>query len=251
LRTAGRNLRTRREKLGLTMRGVELASDCIAEKYRNEQFSIPPSRLSDIETKGLRPCIYRIYTLSVIYRLEPRKLLSWYGLEIDNTVADLDLVSPPRSHLSDIVAGIDTMELLGPTDPVFDNHRSNHLVSMVKQWGLVPLSYVAHFATSEFTYGYVGSQDFTMYPLLPPGAFIQVDETLNEVLEGTWPEYERPIYFVETRDGFTCCWCSIHRDQVILQPHPLSPAQVRVLRHHHEVEVVGRVVGVAARLVAT
>jgi hypothetical protein len=45
---AGKSLRTLREKLGLTMRDVENSSARVADKYRNEEFSIPPSRLSDI-----------------------------------------------------------------------------------------------------------------------------------------------------------------------------------------------------------
>ena len=55
---AGKSLRTLREKLGLTMRDVENSSARVADKYRNEEFSIPPSRLSDIETKGILPSIY-------------------------------------------------------------------------------------------------------------------------------------------------------------------------------------------------
>jgi hypothetical protein len=51
----GKSLRTLREKLGLTMRDVENSSARVADKYRNEEFSIPPSRLSDIETKGIFP----------------------------------------------------------------------------------------------------------------------------------------------------------------------------------------------------
>jgi transcriptional regulator with XRE-family HTH domain len=246
---AGKSLRTLREKLGLTMRDVETSSARIAEKYRNEEFSIPPSRLSDIETKGLIPSIYRVYTLSVIYRRDLRELLAWYGVELNSTTADLGLVSPPRSHLSDVMASTTGMQVPLHMDPAFDARRTTHLGRMVEQWGLVPLSYLSQFATSDFTYGYVGSQDFTMYPLLRPGTFIQVDEGRNKVLEGAWrSEYERPIYFVETRDGFTCCWCSIHRDEIILQPHPLSPVQVRVLRHPQEAEVLGQVVGVAMRL---
>ena len=71
---AGKSLRTLREKLGLTMRDVENSSARIADKYRNEEFSMPPSRLSDIETKGILPSIYRLYTLSVIYRRDLREL---------------------------------------------------------------------------------------------------------------------------------------------------------------------------------
>ena len=231
------------------MRDVETSSDRIAEKYRNEEFSIPPSRLSDIETKGLIPSIYRVYTLSVIYRRDVRELLAWYGIELNNRVTDLELVSPPRSHLSDVMASTTGMQVPLRMDPAFDSRRTTHLGRMVEQWGLVPLSYLSQFATSDFTYGYVGSQDFTMYPLLRPGTFIQVDELRTKVLEGTWgSEYERPIYFVDTREGPTCCWCSIRHDEIILQPHPLSPVHVRVLRHPQEAEVLGQVVGVAMRL---
>ena len=64
--SAGQNLRTVRERLGLTMRDVETASTNIALRHKSEEFSIPPSRLSDIETKGVVPSIYRLYSLSVI-----------------------------------------------------------------------------------------------------------------------------------------------------------------------------------------
>ena len=103
---AGKSLRTLREKLGLTMRDVENSSARVADKYRNEEFSIPPSRLSDIETKGILPSIYRLYTLSVIYRRDIRELMSWYGVDLNNMAADLGLVSPPKSHVSDALAGL-------------------------------------------------------------------------------------------------------------------------------------------------
>lgn len=59
---------------------------------------------------------------------------------------------------------------------------------------------------------------------LLPGSFIQVDESRNQVSEGVWrSEYERPIYFVETRNGHICCWCTRQREEIILELHPLSP----------------------------
>ncbi len=88
-----------------------------------------------------------------------------------------------------------------------------------------------------------------MYPLLLPGSFVQVDESRDEVAEGTWrAEIERPIYFVETREGFQCCWCALRGDHIVLQPHPLSPVTPRVVRHPQEAEVIGQVVGIAMRL---
>ena len=56
---SGQNLRLLREQLGLTMRDVENASAKIAQKYGNDEFVIAPSRLSDLETKGIVPNIYR------------------------------------------------------------------------------------------------------------------------------------------------------------------------------------------------
>jgi transcriptional regulator with XRE-family HTH domain len=246
---AGKSLRTLREKLGLTMRDVENSSTRIAEKYRNEEFFIPPSRLSDIETKGILPSIYRLYALAVIYRRDLRELMSWYGVDMNNIAADLGLVSPPRSHVSEALTGLASVQVPLKMDPGFDERRTANLGRMVEQWGLVPLSYLAQFTTSDFTYGYVGTQDFTMYPILPPGSFVQVDESKNRVVDGAWrSEYERPIYFVETREGYTCCWCSMRREDIILQPHPLSPVPVRVLRHPQDAEVLGQVVGVAMKL---
>ncbi len=245
----GKSLRTLREKLGLTMRDVENYSGAIAEKYRNEEFLVPPSRLSDIETKGILPSIYRLYTLSVLYRRDFRELMSWYGVDLNNLTADLGLVSPPKSHLSNALTGLSAVQVPVRMDPAFDERRTTNLGRMVEKWGLVPLSYLAQFANDAFTYGYVGTEDFTMYPILPPGSFIQVDESKDKVVEGTWrSEYERPIYFVETRDGHTCCWCSMRRDEIILQPHPLSPAPVRMLKHPQDAEVLGQVVGVAMKL---
>jgi hypothetical protein len=246
---AGKSLRTLREKLGLTMRDIETSSARMAEKYRNEEYSIPPSRLSDIETKGVLPSIFRLYTMAVLYRRDLRELLAWYGVDMSNMAADLGVIAPPRSHISDALSGLASVQVPVRLDPAFDPQRTANLGRMVEQWGLVPLSYLAQFAHSDFTYGYIGTEDFTMYPILPPGSFVQVDEEKNKVVEGSWrSEYERPIYFVETRDGHTCCWCSMLRDDLILQPHPLSPVQVRILRHPQEAEILGQVVGVAMKL---
>ncbi len=87
--SAGQNLRALREKLGLTMRDVETASARLAGKHHNDEFAIPPSRLSDIETKGIVPSIYRVYSLAVIYRTDARELLSWYGVDFNRTAPDL------------------------------------------------------------------------------------------------------------------------------------------------------------------
>jgi transcriptional regulator with XRE-family HTH domain len=246
---AGQNLRGVRERLGLTMRDVEGASARIAQRHGNEEFLIGPSRLSDIETKGIVPSIYRLYALAIIYRRDLHEILGWYGIDLSEGAADVSLALPPKSHRMESLQNASVVQMPIRLDPSFDTRYTSNVGRMIEQWGPVPLTYLAQFVNHNFTYGYIGSEDFTMYPILPPGTFIQVDESRNKVVDGVWrSEYERPVYFVETREGFTCCWCTLKRENLILQPHPLSPVSVRVLRHPQEAEIIGQVVGVAMRL---
>ena len=246
---AGANLRSLRERLGLTMREVESASIRIAERHGSDEFSVSPSRLSDIETKGSVPSIFRLYALAVIYRCDVREILSWYGIDLTVSAADLNLSLPPRSHVTETLQGAFAVKIPTRLDPAFDPRRTSNLSRMVEQWGLVPLAHLSNFSDEKYIYGYVGGEDFTMYPLLPPGTFLQVDESKSQVVQGVWrSEYERPIYFVETREGYVCCWCNLKGDQIVLQPHPLSPVTVRVMRHPQEAEVIGQVVGIALKL---
>lgn len=231
------------------MRDVEMATARIAERRQNEEYIVAPSRLSDIETKGVLPNIYRLYAISVIYGLDIRETLSWYGIDINDAAADAAMAPRPRSHRNDAMQSATAVNMPVRLDPSFDPRRTANLGRIVERWGMVPLSYLAQFAGDKYTYGYIGEEDFTMYPILPPGTFVQVDESRNKVVEGLWrSEFERPIYFIETRDGYTCCWCTVEKERIVLQPHPLSPVATRVLRHPQEAEVIGQVVGVAMRL---
>jgi hypothetical protein len=231
------------------MRDVETASERLARKYTNEEYFVPISRLSDFETKGVIPSIYRLYSLAVIYRRDFRELLAWYGVNPEVSVSDLEIsVPPPRSHFSHALAKTGAVELPVRMDPSFDARKTLNFGRMIEQWGTVPLVYLEGLSKVDYTYGYIGSEDLTMYPILPPCSFIQVDESKTKVSEGGWrSEYERPIYFIETRDSHVCSWCTLTREALILQPHPLSPVLPRVLGHD-EAEVLGQVVGVAMRL---
>ncbi len=221
----------------------------IAARHGNDDFGISLSRLSDIETKGVLPSIYRLYSLAVIYRRDVREILAWYGIDLNDVATDLSLAEPPRSHRIDALESANTVRVPIKLDPGFDARRTSNLGRMIEKWGLVPLSFLAQLEGDKYSYGYIGTEDFTMYPLILPGSFVQVDEARVKIADGAWrSEYERPIYFVETRDGFCCCWCAEKESMLILQPHPLSPCTVRVLKTPQDAEVVGQIVGVAMRL---
>jgi len=247
--SAGKKLRDLREQMGLTLRDVELSSTSLAESRGIEEFVINPSRLSDIETKGVIPSIYRLYVLSVIYRADFTELLRLYGVDLNFTTADYAICSPGKTHRIEMAEGQGGVHIPTKLDPGFEIKRSTDLGRMIETWGTVPLQYLQELAKKKFIYAYVGMEDLTMYPLLLPGSFVQVDESRCRVEGKKWrSELERPIYFVETREGHVCCWCSVRRGEIILQSHPLSPVPARILRHPQEAEVLGQVVGVAMRL---
>jgi hypothetical protein len=247
--SAGKKLRELREHISLTLRDVELASTSLAESRGIEEFIINPSRLSDIETKGVIPSIYRLYVLSVIYRADFTELLKLYGVDLSFTAADFAICSPGKTHRIEVAEGRGNVQIPNKLDPGFDIRRSTDLGRMIESWGVVPMQYLQELSKKKYTYAYIGMEDLTMYPLLLPGSFVQVDEDRSRVEEKKWrSELERPIYFVETREGHVCCWVSVRRGEIILLSHPLSPVPARILKHPQEAEVLGQVVGVAMRL---
>ena len=128
------------------MRDIETASERIARKRENEEYLVPISRLSDFETKGVIPSIYRLYSLAVIYRRDLRDILLWYGVSLEVQVSDLDISAPPRSHLSNALANMTTVHMPVRMDPSFDPRKTVNFGRMVEQWGTVPLAYLEQFA---------------------------------------------------------------------------------------------------------
>jgi transcriptional regulator with XRE-family HTH domain len=64
------------------MRDVFELSEELARIQRNTEFLVPPSRLSEIEAKGVVPSIYRLYALSIAYGCTVRKLTKLYGMDL-------------------------------------------------------------------------------------------------------------------------------------------------------------------------
>jgi hypothetical protein len=243
--TAGPKLRKLREDLGFTMRDVEAASATLARKQRNHEYLVPISRLCDFETKSVIPGIYRLYSLAIIYRQDFQQMLRLYGVESEMVAHYLkaSAASSAGTSLAKTKSNGGT-----PIRMEFLSRKTIYLGRLADPLEMFPLASLQQFASAEFSHGYVGMDDWTMYPILPPASFVQIDESRKRILGGAWSsEYERPIYFLETRDGHCCCWCSTTREGIILTPHPLSPVSPRVLQHH-DAEVLGQVAALACVL---
>ena len=248
--SGGQMLKRVREELGLSMRAVESASFAIAAKFANPEFGCPISRICDIESKGVIPNIYRLFSFSAIYGKDFRELCAMYGIDWDVVSAARQCAQIPKTHVFSANKSAGACLVPASLDPAFDPRHTTSLLRMIQKWELVPIAFLSRLADLKHTYAFVGTEDLTMYPLILPGSLLQVDEKRRQVVNEGWrSEYERPIYFIETRSEYFCSWCKLDdHGRLLLQPHPLSPATPRVFRCPQEAEIVGQVVGIAMRL---
>ena len=70
----------------------------------------------------------------------------------------------------------------------------------------------------------IGLSDRMMWPLLPPGSLLQLDQKVRTIAVGSWPEFERPIYLIEYRSRFYCCHAERRGETLRLISHAESGA---------------------------
>jgi transcriptional regulator with XRE-family HTH domain len=242
---AGEKLKRVRERLKLTFRDVEQASQEIAFRRGNDEFAIALSRLADIENKGTLPSIYRIYTLCAIYRLDFDEVLRWYG--VSKEILSSESVQVPLNHTHTIGFSEQApASIPASLDVEIDLTKTTFLSHLVGRWGKLPLGFLNTPQFREHRYGFIGVEDWSMHPILHPGALVMIDVNRRKILSNGWSnEFDRPIYFLEHRNGFYCGWCSLAGRTLLLQAHPSSHRQPLSFEHPSEIEVVGQVSGVA------
>ena len=248
---AGQKLKRARERLNLRYRDVEEASLRIAERHKNDEFIIALSRLADIENKGTVPTLYRLYSLCAIYRLDLNDVLEWYGVTVADLPADsIAVVEIERTHpIGFIPNSHGEVQVPLALDPGIDLRRTTYLSRMIQRWGKLPLALLNGLDLKNHRYGFVGTDDWAMYPLLQPGSLVVIDETRRKVTDSGWGnEFERPIYFFEHRKGYACCWCNLTENHLVLQPHPASLCGPEIYAYPEEIDVIGQITGVAMRL---
>jgi hypothetical protein len=247
---AGQRLRRARERLNLKYRDVEQASQAIAEKRGNPEFVVLISRLSDIETQGTVPSIYRLYSLCCIYRLDVIEVMGWYGVPMELMASDASLIQIEKTHGINLNpdAGAEAMLPIS-LDPGIDLRRTFFVSEVVQRWGKLPLALLGGIDVRRYRYGFVGTEDWSMNPAIPPGSLLVVDDSRRKVQAGGWRSLsERPIYFLEHRDGFYCRWCSVKDGIISLMADPASDSPVLNFRYPDEIEIVGQVIGLAMSL---
>jgi transcriptional regulator with XRE-family HTH domain len=243
----GERLKRVREKLGLTYRDVERASKRIADHRGNDEFNIPLSRLADIENQGIIPSIFRLYSLCAVYRLELNEVLRWYGVPSEEVAAEGMRIEHRETHAAEFGHQREVTVPL-PLEAVVDPAKTTFLGQTIRRWGKLPLSFLNGWKVREYRYGLIGSEDWSMHPILHPGSLVAIDDSLRRIGGGRWSsEFDRPIHFLEHRQGYLCGWCSVDKNRLMVQFHPSSQKGV-ALFEWSEIDVVGQVVGVAMLL---
>lgn len=233
-----RSLRELRNSLNVTVREVELKSRRIAEAKGDKRYYISNARLTQLERNSLsEPSLWKLFSLSAIYQVRITELMRLYDVEAEESEKYQAIAAPNVTRLlTHVPDSYRTSELL------------RRLVKHPDKTTLLPRVVNENDKQQQDTdrqftcYGYIGLQDFTMYPLIRPGSIVEIDTRQKKWKLITWrTEYERPIYFVETRHGYACGWCDLQGSQLLLIPHQSSHVSIRRFTYPNDIEIVGRV----------
>jgi transcriptional regulator with XRE-family HTH domain len=242
LDSIGVTLRTIRQQWRLSLREVEERSLRIAQERGAQAGKISASWLDRLEREKHELTVNKLIVLAEIYNLTPEQLLrSVYpgnpqpGLlrQLSSPNATMLLTEGPLDELARYLL----QDTFGPDQPPDETT----LLATENSASLAP-----------YRRGVIGKRDLTLDPMIPTGSIVQIDTRQRAISsKKDWAhEFQRPIYFLMTREGYVCGWCELDRasDWLTLIPHPLSPASSRRWRYRTEIESIGRVVFVAIRL---
>jgi transcriptional regulator with XRE-family HTH domain len=250
-RTPGGKLKELRNRCGLTVRDVQERSKAVAADHNNMEYLISHAWLTGIENGKGVASIFKFFTLGSIYRRHVTELIGYYDVPIEEIGQEHARFSAPKTHLLGTLEVTDSETVTVPLR--FRDEQvlasTNLLSKLTAIWGDIPVALIEGLNPRHALYGYVGLKDFTLHPLIRPGSFVQIDVNQRKIQGGTFRIMEdRPVYFVELRQGYAFGWCELWQDQLLIVPHPLSPTRTRQFACPGEAEIVGRVTGVAMRI---
>ena len=221
-------LKSLRNRRNITVREVEQASRRIADVKGDKRFCVSNGWLAQLENGDSEPSIWKLFSLSIIYRADLLDLLRLYNIDVDQKQKYEPVADPCLTQLI--------------------HHNGNGLseISLAHDRSSTGLSVTRSTnddCAPNILDGHLGLADFTMYPMIRPGALLKIDTSQNQLVNTWRNEYERPIYFIELRGGYACGWCELQNNQLLIIPHHSPFASVRRYHYPREAEIVGRVVG--------
>jgi transcriptional regulator with XRE-family HTH domain len=244
----GIQLRSARQRLGLTLREVEDRTNQLAQQWGNAAYRISASWLDRVERENRGLSATKLIVLTFIYNLTMEQMLALCP-GVNESPAQLELVSSPNSTLL-LAEGplADHARLWLPDKLVTDPPPEDTMLLQSNQ-GVLPVHYRR---------GIIGRKDKTMEPMILAGSIVLIDTQKRAIAKRKdWTnEFDRPIYFLLTRASYLCGFCDLDRNGEYLKlvPHALSPQTEdeveRRWQYRKQVEVIGTVAAVFTRRVA-
>src|SRR6266478_4340186 len=214
IRRAGAKLRAIRVRLGLSLREVGRLSLKLVAERGNSEFALSRAWLTDIEKGRFVPGTFKISSLSAIYQLSIVEIHRLYGFEPGDIVKERPLFRPPKTHLLPAVDEGEHDQSLTTEEVAAKSgiETTDLLTRIVDIWGDVPVPLLRHVDLRRYLYGYIGTEDKTMSPLLPPGTFVQIDAKQARVQKGrgghtaTHSHFALRSFFLALGRGSACGW---------------------------------------------
>jgi len=238
----GARLRAIRRQWQLSLREVEKRSLRFAQERGSQSYQISASWLDRLEREEHELTVNKLIALASIYNVSTERLLRSVHTANDSAL-NLKQLSSPNATILLTEGPLETQaRYLLPDEPFPDLLPDDtSMLATDNSQSLAP-----------YRRGIIGKRDFTLDPMIPAGSIVQIDTQKRAICSRKdWThEFQRPIYFLMTREGYVCGWCELDKggDWLTLIPHPLSPASSRRWRYRTEIENIGRVMVVAIRL---
>src|SRR3989442_13548942 len=250
-RPPGQGLKGLGGALGIKRSRVQTYSHLIARTQGNQRYCISHTSLVEIENSSRVPSVHKLFTLSAVYRINFVDLLLFFGIDLDQINTARLAVKLPKTHLvpSEIYDTERRVSFPVRFDPGAKIEETNLLSRIVQAWGEIPIAFVQNLGVRKYLYGFIGMDDYTLYPMIRPGAFVQIDDQDTKIQSESWDnEFERPIYFFQLREDYACGWCELEGKVLSIIPHSLSGRKTTQFDYPDEINVLGRVVAVAMPL---
>jgi hypothetical protein len=187
--------------------------------------------------------VSKLIALADIYKIPPEQLL--HSIHTESPQPILRQLSSPNATMLLTEGPLEKQAQYLVADALGIEQAPDETSLLAPDGGL---------SKAPFKRGIIGKRDRTLEPMIPPGSIVHFD-SLHRAISSRkdWThEFQRPVYFLMTRDAYVCGWCELDQNSewLTLVPHPLSPASSRRWKFRTEIENMGRVVAVAIRLAA-
>jgi hypothetical protein len=174
-------IRLRRQ---LSLEDVEEQSLHLAQEWGNEAYRISPDWLEQLEREEHEVPLSTIVVLTNIYNLPAQQSVT------------------PRFPDSPHALNLRELSIRNSTGRVPTPDQTTVLPA---ENGSSP---------ARFERGVIGTGDRTLDPMVPPGSIVHIDT--NERLiprSRNWDDkFQRPIFFLLTRETYVCGWCELDDD---------------------------------------